>query len=376
MKIQIKRTPEQIELVKAMASRDRNVAYEAQLAMANFIGGVLAEVVNTAPTLSNMFDTLTYDADDNPSIPLDLYYDISDSDYITVWHQSVAGGLPRNEVLPTVSEMKVTTYDLESAVSFKRRYAAKSRMDVVGKTFSRLAQEILIKQEKTSANLLLGALADASTNSTKHVQRTATAGRFVLHDLNELLTLAKRINTSWYQGTPEGGRSRGITDLLVSPEIVQKIREMAYNPINTAEAPYGSALKDSIAGTDEFRNSLFAQAGIPNFYGVNIIEFNEFGKGQRWNTVFDTVAGATAYVNAAGSGSAAFNGANEEILVGIDRTRDSLMRVVAVDEDRDSEFNLDVDDQFVGRQKEIGYYGGLTEGRVVLDNRVLLGKIV
>ncbi len=31
MKITLKRTPEQVELIKAMASRNRNVAYEAQV---------------------------------------------------------------------------------------------------------------------------------------------------------------------------------------------------------------------------------------------------------------------------------------------------------------------------------------------------------
>ena len=46
MKITLKRTPEQVELVKAMASRNRTVAHEAQVALADFIGPVLAEVLN------------------------------------------------------------------------------------------------------------------------------------------------------------------------------------------------------------------------------------------------------------------------------------------------------------------------------------------
>ena len=39
MKITLKRTQEQLELVKAMASKNREVAYEAQMALAEFIGG-------------------------------------------------------------------------------------------------------------------------------------------------------------------------------------------------------------------------------------------------------------------------------------------------------------------------------------------------
>ena len=381
MKITLKRTPEQIELVKAMASRNRTVAYDAQVALAEFIGPVLAEVINNAPTLSNLFTSLSYNADDNPSIPLDLYYDVTDEDYITVYSQSVAGGLPTNQVLPTVSEMKLSTYTLDSALSFDRRYAAKHRMDVVAKTFTRMAQEILLKQERTSATLAMTALANAETNSKKHVQTSNQTGRFLLADLNELLTLAKRINTSWAKGTPATGSRAGLTDLLVSPEIVEQIRAMAYNPINTVAGvtgtggtPTGSTV--GITATDEMRSAIYSSAGIPSFYGVSILEFNELGKGQKFNTIFDTAASSTQYPKADGTGTNTFDGDDEEIIVGIDRTRDSLLRVVATDPDSNSEFTLVADDQYSIRQNKIGYFGSLEEGRVILDVRALVGKIV
>ena len=381
MKITLKRTPEQIELIKAMASRNRTVAYDAQVALAEFIGPVLAEVVNNAPTLSNLFSTLPFNADDNPSIPLDLYFDINDEDYITVYSQSVAGGLPTNQVLPTVSEMKVATYTLDSALSFDRKYAAKHRMDVVAKTFTRMAQEILLKQERTSATLVMAALANASTNGKAHVQRSNQAGRFLLADLNELLTLAKRINTSWAKGTPATGGRTGLTDLLVSPEIVEQIRAMAYNPINTVAGitdttgtEVGSTV--GIAAPDAMRMAVYGSAGIPSFYGVSILEFNEMGKGQKFNTIFDTAAASTAYTTAAGAGSAVFDGTNTEILVGIDRSRESLLRVVATDPDSNSEFTLVADDQYSIRQNKIGYFGSMEEGRIILDTRALVGKIV
>jgi hypothetical protein len=370
MKITLKRTPEQIELIKAMASRNRAVAMEAQVALAEFIGPVLAEVINNAPTLSNLFTPLQFNADDNPSIPLDLYYDVAAEDYITVYSQSAAGGLPQNQVLPTVSEMKIHTYTLDSALSFDKRYAAKSRMDVISKTFTRLAQEILFKQEKTSANLLLGSLAGATTNGKKHVQRANTNGRFLLADLNELFTLAKRINTSWLGGTPEARQGRGLTDIIVSPEVVQELRAMAYNPINT------QGTKTDIPAPEDMRTSIYNSAGIPEFYGVSIMEINELGKGQRFNTVFDVVAGTGAFTNAAGGNSAVFDGTNEEIIIGLDRTRDSLIRAVAVDSENGSEFSLTADDQYSVRQSKIGYFGSLEEGRMVLDTRALVGKIV
>jgi hypothetical protein len=381
MKISLKRTPEQIELVKAMASRNRDVAYEAQVALAAFLGPVLAEVINNAPVLSNLFSPLSFNAEDNPSIPLDLYYDITDEDYIQVYSQSVAGGLPTNQVLPTTSEMKITTYTLDSALSFDKRYAAKSRMDVVSKTFTRMAQEILAKQERTSGNLILGSLAGASTNGKKHVQRANAVGRFLLQDMNELLTLSRRVFTSFTGGTKVDGQSgMGITDLLISPEIEEEIRAMAYNPINTKGvlANATSSIVDSgITAPDSIRVGLFNGSGVSSFYGVNLMVFNEFGYGRKFNDIFDTLAGSTSYTKADGSGGAAFGASNyDELILGINRNRESLIRAIAVDSETGSEFSLVADDQYSIRQNKIGYFGSLEEGRMVLDTRALFGKII
>ena len=383
MKITLERTPEQVELIKAMASKNRDVAYEAQTALAEFIGPVLAEVVNTAPTVSNMFTSLQFNSDESPSIPLDLYHDITDEDYIQVWSQSVAGGLPTNQVAPSQSELKFTTYTLDSALSFDKRYASRSRLDVVSKTFTRMAQEILLKQEKTSASMIMTALARADTNGEKHVMRSAQPGRFLLSDLNKLFTKAKRINTSWTGGTPADRRGRGITDILVSPEIVEEIRGLAYNPINTVAAN-GTPLQngsDGIAGTDTMRDAIFNSAGIPEFYGVSIQEYNEMGASQKWNSVFDTAAGEIEYDGhyAVTDSANKFNDdltKPEQILVGVDLSRESMIRAVATDSESGDEFSLVSDDQFVTRQSKIGYYGSLEEGRMIIDDRVLLGLIV
>ena len=224
MKITLKRTEEQLELIKAMASKNRDVAYQAQVALAEFIGPVLAKVINQAPTLSNLFSNFQFNADESPSIPMDLYYDITDEDYATVWSQAVPGGLPTNTVTPIGGEMKFTTYRLDSAVDFDKRYAQRSRMDVVSKSFTRVAQEILLKQERNSAALIMGALADAKTGGKDHtiVANNVGTSRLILDDFNKLLTLGKRINTVWTGGTPEGGiGGRGVTDLICSPEIVK-----------------------------------------------------------------------------------------------------------------------------------------------------------
>ena len=365
MKITLKNTPEQVELVKAMASRNRSVAYEAQTALAEFIGPVLAEVIGNAPALSNLFTTLQYNADDNPSIPLDLYFDVSDEDYVQVYSQSRAGGLPTSEVLPTSSELKIATYSLDSAVSFDRRYAAKSRMDVVAKTMTRVAQEILLKQNTISANVIMKALGGASTNGLNHVIDSSQTDRFVLADLNALLTRSKRISTSFVGGTPDARSGKGVTDIVCSPEIVEELRAIAYNPINTKGSARSTTDNGVVRTADEIAMQAYNAAGAPEFYGINVIELNELGVQQKFNTVF-----------ADNKGSNTFNGHSDEIVIGIDRSRESLIRPVAVDAENGGEFNLIADDQYSIRQNKIGYFGSLEEGRVVVDDRALVGVIV
>lgn len=371
MKITLKRTDEQIELVKAMASKNRDVAYEAQMALAEFIGPVLAEVVNQAPTLSNMFSNFSFNENESPSIPLDLYYDITAPDYVKVYSASQPGGMPTNTVTPTASEMKFSTYRLDSAVDFEKRYAAQSRMDVVSKSFTRVAQEIMLKQEDTSASLILGSLIGASTNGKKHVNKAAGTS-IILDDFNKLLTLAKRINTAWTGGTPEN-RIKGITDLIVSPEVVQGLREMAYNPISTKGGRKGSSEgtpTDGIAATDEMRNAIYANAGIPEFYGISIMEINELGPNQKFTKVYKALNGGF------GNSSGTFDATADDIILGIDKSRESLFRAVATDSETGGEFNLVADDQYSVRQQKIGYYGSLEEGRMVLDDRVLTGLAI
>lgn len=364
MKITIKRTEDQLALVRAMGSNNREEAYEAQAAVAELLGPVVTEVINNAVTVGNLFTTLTYQADDNPSLPLDLFHDVTDEDYVQVYSQQVAGGLPYNQVFPAHNELKFSTYTLDSALAFDRKYAKKARVDVVSKTFTRMAQEVMLKQERTAFNVLATALVagDSVTSTAGDHIISAAGSNLVLDDLNNLITKSKRINSSFVGGTPVGGSKAGVTDLLVSPEVVEDIRAMAYNPVNTRQATSGTT---SLAAPEELRSQLYGAAGLPSFYGINIIEILELGSGQRFNKIFDAV-----------KGSVSFTEASEQILIGVDRSRDALLRPVVLDEGSTGELNVLVDDQFSVRQNKIGYYGKVEEGRVCIDDRALCGIIL
>jgi hypothetical protein len=369
MKINIKRTPEQIELVKLMGSKDRTKAIAAMESFAGFIAPVVSTVIASQPTLSNLFKDLPYDEYSSPSIPLDLYYDVKDKGYINVWSQSIPGGLATQQTTG-ISELMIATYPLFSAVSFLKDYARQGRLDVVAKTLERMAQEVLFKQEQNAASVVMSALANATFTkngvSTSHIYRTNTANAIVLDDFNKLLTLAARINSSYTSGTP--AQTRGITDLIGSPEFIEKLRAMAYNPMVNGS-------KTDIPATDKMRDAVYESSGIPSFYGINIVQVFEMGVGYPWNALFDAYAGSTTYPGYAGGAAAAFDGTADELVLGIDMSREVLVRPILTDSETSGTFTVLPDDQWVTRSEKVGFYGKLREGRVVLDDRALVGLV-
>ena len=380
MKITIKRTEDQLALVRAMGSNNREEAYEAQAAVADLLGPVVSEVINNAPTVGNLYTSLSYGEDDNPSLPLDLFHDITDEDYIQVYSQQVAGGLPYSQVFPAHNELKFSTYTLDSALAFDRKYVRKARLDVVSKTFTRMAQEVLLKQTKTAFNVLATALVKGqgtSATAGSQIIGSTTENRFVLDDFNRLITKSKRINSSFNGGTPVGGVKSGITDLLVSPEMVEQLRSMAYNPINTIDADGSTAgATDGQVAPDVLRQELFSAAGLPSFYGINIMEINQMGIDQTFNKLFAAVVTAEGATVVGGGNTGTFAQGSDEIVIGIDRSKDALIRPVVIGEGSPSELQVLVDDQFSVRQNKIGYYGKVEEGRICIDDRALIGLAV
>lgn len=359
MKIKLKRTEEQTALLEAMASSDLQKSLEAQSVASEFIEPVLQQVVNTAATMSALFETLSFNEDDNPSLPLDLYHDITDVDYIQVVMQHSPGGLATNAVMPATRELKFATYPLESAYSFDKKHARRHRLDLLGATFTRMAQEFLFKREIAAANNILNTLALAAAESTSHMIDSNFAQRLSPADFNDLIVKSQRINASWTDGTPSIG-SRGVTDLIVSPERMADLREMAYNPINTqgANGTAGTNASGTVTLPDSARAELFSAAGMASFYGLNLIQIYELGVGQRYTNLFRTLAAAQ---------SVTFNAA-DDLVLGIDRARGGAYRAVMLN-GRGSEVSVMPDDQFVSRQKKIGFYAEMEEGLMTVDRR-------
>ena len=390
MRLNLKNTPEQVELIKAMGSKQQTVAREAQEAFAAFLGPVIREVLNQAGTAGAIYTDSSYDEDDSPSYPLDLYYG-DGAGAVTVWSQGIAGGLPASHV-EGMAELKIATYRLDSAVSFLKKYARRGRLDVISKGVERMAQEILVKQERNSWAVVLKALAEASSAAVteaatgikdlepgSHVIPVTSESILQLHDLNKLLTVNRRINESFANGSPDPAFSQGITDLYVSPEVKEQIRAFAYQPMNTRAGTETTSGATAVPLPDAVRADIYANAGTSEIFGINIVELNELGVGKKYSTLFDTFDDGNIAPNGATThttGAHGWSAANDEIAVGIDNSKGSFIRALAVNADSGSTFTAQPDDQYVQRQEKLGFYGSLEEGRVCIDARSVVGLAI
>jgi len=273
---------------------------------------------------------------------------------------------------------------LDSAVSFSKKYARKSRLDVVSKAIERMTQEVLVKQERNAWSVVLKAVAEAatkngkaasvgSTGSLRHlVDGAANAAAFTLADLNKLVTRMKRISQGFAGGT--AAETRGVTDIFVSPEVKAAIRAFAYNPIFPTSGVVQSSVPNSV------REDIYRGAGTEEIYGITINELLELGLNQRYNTLFSNVFNSTAtngtdsdgYYNGSG-----FATASQELIVAVDGTRDAFVRPVARQAESGGQFVVLPDDQFyAARQDKTGFYGFVEEGRVCLDARAVGGIVL
>ena len=103
------------------------------------------------------------------------------------------------------------------------------------------------------------------------------------------------------------------------------------------------------------------------------MELHELGPAAKFTAIFDTLVGSIAAGPGAGSASFTFASATDDLVIGIDRSRDAFVKAIAVDGETGSEFNLVADDQYSIRQAKVGWFGSIEEGRVVLDDRAIVG---
>lgn len=377
LQISFDRTPEQLDLVKRMGSKNKTESMVAAEALASVMTTPILQVIEQAPVISNLYQTLTYSAGTNSTIPLDPYFDVRQQNLLNVWNTAQPGGTAIN-FNDGATELWVQVYGLFSEVAANKNQLRAGNLDYLAAYLTRLVQEVLLKQEQNAAFVLFNSAAgaridgnggnNATTNLT--VARSATAGVYQLDDWNTTEIGYDRTTASWIGGTPVND-SRSISDLLGSPEWMGQIRAIAYQPQNTRQGAVTVQGGSSIAAPESVREEIFRGGGIPTLFGVDLHKVYEMGVGRPYNAVYSTAIGATALpVNGGGFGGTAgatFNQNTEQVVVGLNTAMFDLARLRMTE--MNSEFSLVADDQFTLRQDRVGFVGGVTEGYCSIEGR-------
>lgn len=315
MKIEMKATPEQIELIKMTGNKDRSKAWPAMEAFAATLGPVCQVVLDKLSTVRDIYTVENFAENDNAEYPLDLFFNEKDND-IRIHFQSRPGGTPTSH-LSDIQTVIVPTANYQGEVDWQNKFARYGRLDVIARYIHKLAQAILRKEEVNGWAVLLDAVAKAVTNGNSHVVgSTTTDGVLHLDGLNQLLTLSKRINTS-IDGGSAANAPQGVTDLYMSIEAMQDIRAMSYNPVNVKGAISAPGAGDSsISLPSDMREEILKGGGMPMLMGLTLHEMNEFGLNFPYNVLFGNFY------------TGSFTQTSQEVIIGVDRTRDSAVMPV------------------------------------------------
>lgn len=382
-KIQIDNTPEQLDLIKRMGSKNKTESMAATEALAAVMVQPALQAIEQANVLANFFATVGFSAGTPSNLPLDDYFDIRARNFLNVWTQSQPGGTAMNFV-QGATELFVQTYPLFSEITLNKNYLRAGNINHLAKSLNRLVQEVLLVQQTNAAFVIFNSLAGARIDGTSStattnlpIARTATAGVFQMDDFNSIMIGYDRSVASWVGGTPVN-ENRAITDLLGSPEWMGQVRSMSYQPQNTRQVVASSGAS-ALAAPESVRAQAWSAGGLASIFDVNLHKVYEMGKGstRQFNDIFDTAAGATTYPAAGngfgGAAGAAFAGATEEIVLGLNAAMDDLIRLRMNEEG--NEFSLTAE-EYPSRSDRVGMYGGLTEGYTSIESRSKVALIM
>ena len=335
----IKPTPEQVELLRRTGSQNKAEALEAMHSLAQALQVPLRSALLNGDILGGIFAPEVLDPSATAEYPLDFYQTAQENDYVAYMIPS-EGALPQRTI--TGDAVTVSTFDVGNAIDWPLKYATSARWNIIARAMEVLEAGFVKKMNTDGWRVIIAAgtgRTDYSGGAPLVYDSAATAGQFT----KRLVSLMKTTMTRLAGGnTSSIGRGR-LTDLFISPEALEDIREWD---------------KDEV---DDFtRREIFTASDdggpMAKIYGVNLHPLDELGVGQEFQTYF-----ATLGVNMGTS--------DEEIVVGLDLSHgDSFVMPVK------RELSIFEDDMLHRRQKA-GFYGWQEHGFAALDGRrVLVGS--
>ncbi len=334
-----KPTSDQIELLKRTGSQNKTEAIEAMHSLAQALQVPLRSALLDGDILGGIFTPEVLDPSATAEYPLDFYQTAQENDYVAYMIPS-EGALPTNTI--TGDSVTISTYDVGNAVDWALKYSTSARWNIIARAMEVLEAGFVKKMNTDGWRVLIAAGAgrtDYQGGAPLVFDSAATNGQFTKRLVSLLKTTMTRL-AGGNSSTPNRGR---LTDLYISPEALEDIREWDADEVD-----------------DLTRREIFTagEDGGPmaRIYGVNLHPLDELGVGQEFQAYFDTLSVSV------GTG-------DEEIVVGLDLSKDDsfvmpVKRPLAIFED-----------DMMHRRQRAGFYGWQEHGFAALDGkRILLGS--
>lgn len=326
----IRLSPENIELLRATAHEDPNIALAAQRAFAQALTEPLRQGIFDEDNLvaggGRIYAPAVLAPGAQANFQLDFVRPGTEDIDFTAFTMPKQGRIPERHV--EGDELWVPTFRIANAIDWDLRYARDARFDVVQRALEVYRMGFVRKINEDGWHTLL-----AAANSRGLVVNDAAAqqGQFTKE-------LVSKMQTSMTRNAGGNGQAGRLTDLYVSMEAVEDIRAWDISEID-----------------DVTRREILSSAGenMMRLYGTNIHSMTEYGVGQEYQLFIVNVLGRPVPAN------------EEEFVVGLDlSTNDSFVQPIR------QELQT-FEDPTLHRQLRAGLYGTMEHGFAVLDNRRL-----
>lgn len=318
-------TEQQIELLKATASRDQDVAMRAQTAFAAALDAPLREGIFDQDNLGGIFSREVLAAGATPNYPLDFVRPgTEDLDYTAITMPK-QGKVPMRHV--EGDELWVPTFQIANSIDWSLKYARDARFDVISRAIDVYRMGFTRKVNEDGWHTLLSA---ADSRALVVNDALAQPNQFT----KELIA---KMQTAMTRNAGGNGQAGELTDVYLSMESMEDVRAWDISEID-----------------DITRREILNQKGkMGTLYGTRLHFMTEFGVGQEYQLYLTGTLGRT--ITAVG---------DQQFVIGLDQsTNDSFVQPI-----REELQTFQAGPEMHRRQKA-GVYGWMEHGYAVLDNR-------
>jgi hypothetical protein len=319
-------TPEQTQLLIRSGSNNRAEALEATHQLALALEIPLRKGIMSGDISSDIPTRIPLQPGASPEFPLDFIAPGTEKDYIAYTIPN-HGRIPERNIESDF--ITLPTFEVASSIDWLLKYARDARWDVINRAMQVLEASFVKKQNDDIWHTVLAAAVD---RNIVVYDSAANAGQFTKRLVSLMKTVMRRNGGGNSTSTNRGK----LTDLYVSPEAIEDIRDWGVDQIDeiTRRAIYTAE-----------------EGSINRIYQVNLHDVDEFGVGQEYQNFFENDLGGS------------LQGSDEELIVGLDKSTDDSF-VMPIRQDVQV-----FEDDNMHRQRRGGVYAWGEYGVGVLDNR-------